>query len=1305
MFICTTFIYIRFNDYVMPTNFTTKQLFLSFVVMLLSVSFHTTAQVTYYVDSAHGNDAFAGTSWGTAFRNVTRAVTAAAASTAPEVSIWIAQGTYTPIEGIATLPADLRDTAFSFYRGDGIGRSLKVYGGFAGVEVNVNDRDAFHSTYLEGNIATGLFSYHVVVIAGLAATSDSVIIDGITIRHGNAVGSSVAKTYNGVATDSRAGSGIYLSSAGSSKLALRNCKFVTNYNARMGGGVYMANSNPLVADCSFISNSALGAGAGMYVSSSTPRIIHCSFVLNDTKLYSMQGFGGAIYNLSSSPNIIGCTFTSNQVYGQGDVYGGVIYNSAGSDPLIDSCIFISNQARGHSTTARAYGGVIHNRLCSPTITNCVFENNVAYGMGASLAGPGPAYGGVIYNRGGAAIISNCKFTANSVVSRGYMSTSAGNGYAYGGAICNMGAAPVITNCTFTSDTAIGHMGVPSIGGFNGYGYGGAIYDSASTPVISNCTFDANRALGGYGYDAGYGFGYGGAICNASLTVPVSISSCRFQNNRSNNDGGAIYQTLKKLTVTNSLFSNNMAKTGGAIALRYIYLMHFTAYDNVFTGNQSTASGGGAINIDNGGGEDTMINNLFVNNTDAGGLGGGAILITRGVHYIFNNTFYANNALAGGTGGAIHVVSVPVSGTFANNLFNSSVGTGAHADTALAVIGSYTFTNNLFSTTDPLFRDPSAVTGPDGIWRTADDGLQLTACSPARNAGLNAYVVPGELSDITGTARIKGLFVDIGAYESNAIGAITGAHDLCVGGSATLTDTTAGGVWISTNPAIATVSSAGLVTGISPGLDTIFYTVTSPCGVDTAMVTFSVYPASYAGTLTGSSSVCVGDTTILTGNLTGGTWSASNTNATVMDGIVTGVAAGTVIISYSNSCAGAFATIVVTVNDVPPVATVTGASVICIGTSVTLTASVAGGTWSVVNPVAIVSGGGVVTGLTIGIDTVIYTLTNTCGTSTATKEVSVSIVAPSAGVISGAASVCVGSSTVFSDPVPGGVWSTAGSYATVSSTGIVTGIAAGVDTVIYTVSSSCGSASAYRTITVNPLPSAGTLSGPSAVCVGATITLSPSVPAGLWTVTNATATVLAGVVTGVSVGIDTIAYTVINMCGTATATYVVTIDVMPDAGTLSGPDSVCIGDTILLASTVAGGTWGSSNMHSSVVAGMVSGLSEGMDTIYYAVAGVCSTATVSRIIRIVDCAAAVPQTGPAAFIPIRVYPNPAHDQLVIENAAGLTLYVTDICGRRMSAHTAKADNEVFQIADLLPGVYLLVFADHEGARHTVRFIKQ
>jgi Beta-propeller repeat len=65
------------------------------------------------------------------------------------------------------------------------------------------------------------------------------------------------------------------------------------------------------------------------------------------------------------------------------------------------------------------------------------------------------------------------------------------------------------------------------------------------------------------------------------------------------------------------------------------------------------------------------------------------------------------------------------------------------------------------------------------------------------------------------------------------------------------------------------------------------------------------------------------------------------------------------------------------------------------------------------------------------------------------------------------------------------------------------------------------------VTINTIPSPGTISGTDSVCKTGTRTLTESVTGGIWGATNGKATVAAGVVSGVTVGTDTIFYVVNN----------------------------------------------------------------------------------------------------------------------------------------------------------------------------------
>jgi hypothetical protein len=157
-----------------------------------------------------------------------------------------------------------------------------------------------------------------------------------------------------------------------------------------------------------------------------------------------------------------------------------------------------------------------------------------------------------------------------------------------------------------------------------------------------------------------------------------------------------------------------------------------------------------------------------------------------------------------------------------------------------------------------------------------------------------------------------------------------------------------------------------------------------------------------------------------------------------------------------------------------------------------------------------------------------------------------------GTVSGTTPLCIGQTATYSsNGDAGGIWSSSNtSAATVDASGLVTAVAAGTTNITYTV----GGASSFKTLTVDPNVSAGTVSGSSSICVGANATYSSNGTAGgTWSSNNtsvATVDVNTGIVTGVAVGAATITYSVSNSCNSSTASQSV------DVTECAGPSVTC-----------------------------------------------------------------------------------------------------------------------------------------------------
>ena len=468
------------------------------------------------------------------------------------------------------------------------------------------------------------------------------------------------------------------------------------------------------------------------------------------------------------------------------------------------------------------------------------------------------------------------------------------------------------------------------------------------------------------------------------------------------------------------------------------------------------------------------------------------------------------------------------------------------------------------------------------------------------------------------------------------GTITGNANICTGASALFsTDGDAGGAWTSSDPS-ASVDGTGNVTGASAGSATISYSTTNSCGTAVSTFATTISTPAVAGTISGVNNVCPGSVTTLSasGNA-GGTWTVDANASVDPTGIVTGNTTGTANITYTvtSACNTDMATYAVTVNAHADSGIISGPSTICLISTITLSETVGGGTWTS-TPEVSVDATGMVTPVSLGTATVSYTVGGTCGNTTATYAVTVSnSIAPNAGTISGAASVCQGASTLLSETVTGGLWSCSAA-ASVDASGNVTGVSGGTAIVSYIVTSGCGADTATYDLVITPLPLAGAISGPSAVCVGSSITLlAAGTPGGTWISSdNGVATVDAsGSVTGAGSGPVTISYAVINTCGTDTGSYAITVNPLPDAGSVSGASSVCVGgSTILLSETISGGSWNGDGFASVDASGNVTGISAGVSLITYTVfTASCGSATATYPVTVNPAANAGAITGAGA----------------------------------------------------------------------------
>ncbi|HXU09427.1 MAG TPA: kelch repeat-containing protein, partial [Blastocatellia bacterium] len=201
--------------------------------------------------------------------------------------------------------------------------------------------------------------------------------------------------------------------------------------------------------------------------------------------------------------------------------------------------------------------------------------------------------------------------------------------------------------------------------------------------------------------------------------------------------------------------------------------------------------------------------------------------------------------------------------------------------------------------------------------------------------------------------------------------------------------------------------------------------------------------------------------------------------------------------------------------------------------------------------------------------------NPCGDGALSSNFAISV-SPNAnaGAVSGTSPMCVGAIAVYSSSGDaGGSWSSANpAVATVNpATGSVTAASAGTTDITYTVTAGCGAPkSSFKTLTVDPDANAGTVSGTSPLCVGATAVYSSNGDAGgSWSSTNpavASVNSSTGFVTALTAGTTDITYTVTAGCNAPKSSFkTLTVDPDANAGTVSGTSPLCVGATAVYSS--------------------------------------------------------------------------------------------------------------------------------------------
>jgi gliding motility-associated-like protein len=163
-------------------------------------------------------------------------------------------------------------------------------------------------------------------------------------------------------------------------------------------------------------------------------------------------------------------------------------------------------------------------------------------------------------------------------------------------------------------------------------------------------------------------------------------------------------------------------------------------------------------------------------------------------------------------------------TYTNsNGCTSAVTTTVTINSAPVVAGITGTTSVCLASTTTL---ASATTG--GVWSTAN-----TATATINASGVVSALAAGSTTMTYTVTNANGCVSSVSTVVTvnplPVVEAITGSTTVCQGSTTIYANTTANGVWTSSNTAVATVGITGVVTGVTAGGSTITYTVTNVNG--------------------------------------------------------------------------------------------------------------------------------------------------------------------------------------------------------------------------------------------------------------------------------------------------------------------------------------------------------------------------------------------------------------------------------------------------------------------------------------------
>ncbi len=507
----------------------------------------------------------------------------------------------------------------------------------------------------------------------------------------------------------------------------------------------------------------------------------------------------------------------------------------------------------------------------------------------------------------------------------------------------------------------------------------------------------------------------------------------------------------------------------------------------------------------------------------------------------------------------------------------------------------------------------------------------------------------------------------GTNTSNVIITQNGNQNISVAGSNTAiclsnyvlaanTPTLGTGLWtvLSGTGTVTTPTLANsAIIGLSAGTNVLQWTVSNgvcPPSSSTISITRDVNPSiASAGTNT---TICLSTYTLAGNTPTIGTglWSvlsggSSVITPTLSNSPITNLAVGTNTLQWvvSNGvCPASSSSVVITRNDNPSISIAGTNTTICnsIFTLAANTPTLGTGLWTVLSGTGTVTtptlASSAITGLSVGTNVLQWTVSNgVCPASSSTVVVTRNAV-PSSASAGTNTTICSSTYTLAGNaPAIGtGLWSVLSGGGSVTTSTLsnspITNLAVGTNTLQWTVSNGvCPASSSTVVVTRNAVPSIASAGTNTTIC-SSTYTLAgntPTIGTGIWSVLSGggsvtTPTLASSAITGLSVGTNTLQWTVSNgVCPVSSSSVVVTRNANPSTAIAGTNTTICSSTYTLSGNAPAIGTglWsvlsgGGSVTTPTLASSAITGLSVGTNTLQWIVSnGVCPASSSSVVV--------------------------------------------------------------------------------------------